>query len=215
MDKGERMKRKLLIILCCTLPVFFSAFVFAQTGPYLSATIGTNNPIDSDVTDSTMPGITTEISYDTGFALGAAIGYGFGNFRVEGEVSYAKSDIDQTSVLGMSFDSTGDATATSLLLNAYYDFTNTSAFTPYVSGGVGFSKIDVNDYNILGSGDPDFTDDDTVFAYQVGVGVGYAVNNQITIDLKYRYFATEDSELDTTKAEIASHNLLLGVRFNF
>jgi hypothetical protein len=37
----------------------------------------------------------------------------------------------------------------------------------------------------------------------------------VTIDVKYRYFGTEDSEYDTTKAEFASNNFLFGVRINF
>ena len=103
-----------------------------------------------------------------------------------------------------------------MVLNGYYDFTNSSNFTPYVSAGLGFSKIEANDYNIIGSGEPDLNDDDTVFAYQVGAGVGYAVNAQFTIDVKYRYFAAEDAKLfETAEVEIASHDLLLGLRFNF
>jgi len=43
------------------------------------------------------------------------------------------------------------------------------------------------------------SEDDTVFAYQIGAGAGYAVNKNITIDLKYRYFATEDPDFEGIK----------------
>ena len=92
---------------------------------------------------------------------------------------------------------------------------NNSAFTPYLSAGLGFAKVEVNDLNVPGSGLPNSNDDDTVFAYQVGVGVGYAVNEKVTIDAKYRYFATSDHEFDTREAEFASHNFFFGVRVNF
>jgi opacity protein-like surface antigen len=118
-------------------------------------------------------------------------------------------------LLGVDVDLTGDVTSLSLLMNGYYGFVNNSAFTPYLSAGLGFAKVEVNDFNVPGSGLPDSNDDDTVFAYQVGVGVGCAVNEKVTIDVKYRYFATSDPEFDTTEAEFASHNFLFGVRVNF
>jgi hypothetical protein len=43
----------------------------------------------------------------------------------------------------------------------------------------------------------------------------YAVTEKVTIDVKYRYFGTEDSEYDTKKAEFASNNFLFGVRVSF
>jgi len=57
--------------------------------------------------------------------------------------------------------------------------------------------------------------DDTVLAYHVGFGVGYAVNKSVTIDFKYRYFATDDPKFDGTKAEYGNHNIILGVRYSF
>ena len=59
-------------------------------------------------------------------------------------------------------------------------------------------------------------DDDTVLAYQVGAGLGYAVNATTTIFVDYRYFATEDPEFSySQEAEIDSHNISLGLRYNF
>ena len=209
------MKKNLLIISVCVLAFFFSSPAYSAEGPYVSGNIGFAMLSDSDVTDSTIPGITIDMEYDTGLALGAALGYDFGNTRLEGEISYQKNDFEKASLLGVDVDLTGDVTSLSLLMNGYYDFVNNSAFTPYLSAGLGFAKVEVNDLNIPGSGLPNSNDDDTVFAYQVGVGVGYAVNEKVTIDVKYRYFATSDPEFDTTEAEFASHNFLFGVSVNF
>jgi outer membrane autotransporter protein len=117
--------------------------------------------------------------------------------------------------MGVSLDASGDVSSIAFLINGYFDFVNDSAFTPYISAGLGYAKVEFNDLNIVGSGLSSISDDDSVFAYQVGLGVGYAVTEKVTIDVKYRYFATDDPEFDTTQAEIASHNFLLGVRFNF
>lgn len=209
------MKKNLLIISVCVLAFFFSSPAYSAEGPYVSGNIGFAMLSDSDVTDSTIPGITIDMEYDTGLALGAALGYNFGNTRLEGEISYQKNDFEKASLFGVDVDLTGDVTSLSLLMNGYYDFVNNSAVTPYLSAGLGFAEVEVNDLNVPGSGLPNSNDDDTVFAYQVGVGVGYAVNEKVTIDVKYRYFATSDPEFDTTEAEFASHNFLFGVRVNF
>ena len=207
------MKRTLLITLCCIIAVFFTIQAYSADGPYLSANLGLAALSDSDATDSTAPGETIELSYDTGWTLGAAVGYRFNNLRVEGELSYQKNDLDQVSAMGVSLDGTGDASGTALLVNGYYVFANESAFTPYIRVGQGNAKVEANDYAV--NGVDIGSEDDSGFAYQAGVGVGYAVNENVTIDIKYRYFATVDAEFDTAEVEIASHNFLVGVRYNF
>ena len=209
------MKKNLLIIFVCVLAFFFSASVYSAEGLYVSGNIGFATASDSDLTDSTVPGVTINTEFDTGLTLAAALGYDFNRFRVEGEISYQTNDVDKIGAQGVFFDATGDATALSFLINGYYDFVNRSAFTPYISAGLGFAQVEFNNLNISGSGFPGSSDDDTVYAYQIGIGVGYAVTEKVTIDVKYRYFGTEDSEYDTTEAEFASNNFLFGVRVYF
>jgi opacity protein-like surface antigen len=209
------MKKNLLIIFVFVLAFHFSTPVYSAEGLYVSGNFGFAMASDSDLTDSTVPGVTVNTEFDTGLALGAALGYDFNRFRVEGEISYQKNDVDKIGALGVFFDATGDAKALSFLINGYFDFVNSSAFTPYISAGLGYAQIEFNDLSISGSGFPGSSDDDSVFAYQIGIGVGYAVSEKVTIDVKYRYFGTEDSEYDTTVAEFASNNLLFGVRVDF
>ena len=209
------MKKNLLIIFVCVPAFFFSASVYSAEGLYVSGNIGFATASDSDLTDSTVPGVTVNTEFDTGLAFGAALGYDFNRFRVEGEISYQTNDVDKIGAQGVFFDATGDATALSFLINGYYDFVNSSAFTPYISAGLGFAQVKFNNLNISGLGFSGSNDEDTVFAYQIGIGVGYAVTEKVTIDVKYRYFGTEDSEYDTTEAEFASNNFLFGVRVNF
>ena len=205
----------MFIISFCVLAIFFYSSAFSDEGLYVCGNIGFAMLSDSDITDSTDPGVTLTMEYDTGWTLGGALGYGFGSFRVEGEIAYQANDIDKLSILGIPFNASGDVSSLAFLINGYFDFVNDSAFTPYLSAGLGYAKVDLNDFNIAGSGEPDYSDDDSVFAYQVGLGVGYAVTEKVTIDVKYRYFATEDPEFDTAEVEVASHNFLFGVRFNF
>ncbi len=209
------MKKHLLITSVCVLVFFFSAPVYSAEGFYMSGNIGFAMASDSDLTDSTVPGVTVNTEFDTGLALGAALGYDFNRFRVEGEIAYQKNDIDKIDSPGVILDATGDAVALSFLINGYYDFINSSAFTPYISAGMGFAQVEFNNLDISSLGFSGSNDEDTVFAYQIGIGVGYAVTEKVTIDVKYRYFDTEDSEYDTTESEFASNNFLFGVRFNF
>lgn len=205
----------LFIIFSAALLPFFYVPVSAAEGFYVSGNIGLAMANDSELTDSTVPGTTVDTEFDSGLSFGAALGYDFKPFRVEGEISYQQNDIDNIGAGDVFFEPTGDAVVLSFLMNGYYDFINSSAFTPYVSAGLGVAQIEFNNLNISALGFSGSNDEDTVFAYQVGVGVGYAITEKVTIDLKYRYFGTADSEYDTIEAEFASHNVLFGIRVNF
>lgn len=207
-EQEEKMKKTLTIIFSCFTLLMLSSVAFAVApapGAYVSGNLGVSFLEDSDLSAS---GMSAELEFDAGAALGLAAGYNLGAFRVEGELGYAKNDIDKATITGLgSGRVSGDVTSLSFLVNGYYDFVNSSPFTPYVSAGIGFARLDAS----LEGGD----DDDDVLAYQVGVGVGYAVNEKVTIDLKYRYFATDDPKFDGIDAEYASHNIFLGIRYNF
>lgn len=209
------MKKCLILGVCSVASVLIMEPALADDGLYLGANIGVAMLSDSDVADPGLEGIPVELSYDTGWKIGAALGYRLSSFRVEGEISYQENDIDQTKIMGIDLESRGDVSGVAFLVNGYYDFNNATAFTPYISAGLGYANVEVNDYNVVGSGVPGLSDDDSVFAYQFGAGVGYAVNEKVIIDLKYRYFATSDPEFDTTEVEVASHDIILGMRYNF
>lgn len=204
------MNKNMLAFSGCALALLLSSPAYsaeATVGTYVSGNLGLAMPTDSDSTFSGFPGLTVNTSYDTGWALGAALGYNFGNTRLEGEVAYQKAAEDKISALGVTLDSTADISALSFLVNGYYDFTNSSAFTPYLNAGLGFAKIKWTD--------DEYSVDDTVFAYQVGAGVGYTLSKNVTLDAKYRYYATADTKFDAETRDFASHNLLFGVRVNF
>lgn len=210
------MKKKTLTIACCAALLSISSVAYSAAGPYVSGNVGLAIANDSDWTDSTFPGITLDIESDPGWALGAAVGYAFEfNTRLEAEITYQENDLDNVNVFGFDVDLSGDTSSTALLFNGYYDFNNASAFTPFIGGGIGVANVEINDINIPGSGLPNFGDDDTVFAYQVGAGVAYAINENIDIDVKYRYFATSDPDFDTSEVEYSSHNIYAGVRIGF
>ena len=102
------------------------------------------------------------------------------------------------------------------MVNGFFDFPICGNWKPFITGGIGMAKVEVNDLNFADFGEADWSDDDTVLAWQVGAGVGYALSEQTTLEVKYRYFATDDAEFeDGDYLEFASHNIYLGLRYTF
>jgi opacity protein-like surface antigen len=75
-----------------------------------------------------------------------------------------------------------------LMANAWLDIGNSSTFTPYVGGGIGYaiSKFD---------GGAVYSGVDGSFAWQLGAGVNIAVSDTTSLGLGYRYFDAGDVEL--------------------
>ena len=210
------MKKTFVLCACCSLMISLAPLAHGADGPYVGGHIGGALADDADVSNANLAGISAEIQMDMGLALGIAAGYTFGSTRLEGEISYQKNDMDSVGVDGIgSAPLSGDMTSLAFLINGYYDFKDDGPVSSFISAGIGMANVEVDNLNIPGSGLPNFSDDDTVFAYQIGAGIGYAVTKQITLDLKYRYFATLDPDFGGYEAEYSSHNVSLGVRVAF
>jgi opacity protein-like surface antigen len=205
-------------VLCTSLVAasfVFTATAYSADGMYLSADVGMALAEDADVGVEGEPEVMS-IEFDSGVAVTGAIGYRMGNVRMEAEIGYQNNDTDQISYSFLSLPLSGDMTATSFLANGYYDFTNSSRFTPFVTAGLGMAEVEIDDLTVPGSGEPAASDDDTVFAWQVGAGVSYAVNANLDLEMKYRYFVIDDVEIFDGEVESpSSHNIYLGMRYTF
>ena len=113
--------------------------------------------------------------------------------------------------------------SSTLFANLYYDFRNDSAFVPYIGAGIGMS------FNYLGfdlhrdrsavSRDESTTN----FAWNVGAGVAYNVNDALYIDAAYRYvdlgYTEASGTLNGDQIKVGSrpynHEFMLGLRFAF
>lgn len=206
------MKKSILILISFLGMFFVSSSTLYAEGMYWGGNVGAAFLSDSDVEAY---GYHAEISSDTGYSIGLVLGAEFEyNFRLEAAIGYQANDFDEVSAYGYTASVDGDLSIWTIMLNGYYDFKNSTAFTPFIMAGIGFAEIDADLDSIAGY-NLDLSDDDSVFAYQFGLGVGYALNDSVTLDLKYVYFATEDPDFDGLNAEISSHNAVLGIRFNF
>ena len=104
-------------------------------------------------------------------------------------------------------------------------FCNLSPITPYIGGGVGFATLYLSDTYGTNTKTGLRTrlydsDDDTVFAYQVGAGLEIAFTPMLSLDMGYRYFGTAKAKFDnhsstTTELKFESHNASVGLRIKF
>ncbi len=206
------MRKSLSVVVCLfiflMLPEFSFSATIASPRTYISVQTGVAILTDSDISGSSIDGT---VEFDPGSSEGFAVGANFNLFRVEGEIGYQLNSIDEAvnHTEDEHYDAGDYASALTFLVNGYLNIPNPSRFTPYITGGVGIAYLTVDDLYYGGSSD------DTVFAYQVGAGVGYALNKNMSLDLKYRYFATADPEFEGIKAEVSSHNLYFCFRYNF
>ena len=117
----------------------------------------------------------------------------------------------------------GNFSMLAFMANVDYDFDTGSRWVPYVGGGLGVATISIDAEDVDGNSFAD--DSDTVFAYQVGAGIGYEFpleeGRSITISLDWRYFATQDPTFkgDLTGAEfdvgISGHDIGIGLIYGF
>ena len=177
------------------------------------------------------PGVKTfndRIEFDPSISIGGSGGFDFGYLRIEGELSYKNGEmssitekISQTRFANVD----GRMGASALMFNAFFDLRNPSPVTPYIGGGIGFATLHLSDTfgTETNTGNRERlyrSDDDTVFAYQVGAGLEIALTRMLSLDLGYRYFGTAKAKFNrntstATELKFESHNASVGFRVKF
>ena len=222
-----------VLVLMLLIPALSSA-ASTRPGGYISGFIGATIPRQADVQTTQFgvgPGtFNDEVEFDPGINIGGTGGYDFGFLRLEGEMSYKYAEINRITDTADGFqfgNPDGNIGVFAMMANAFLDLHNGSPVTPYLGGGIGFANLDLSetigtDITVIG---PERIllypeDNDTVFAYQAGAGVGIALNRITSLDIGYRYFGTAKAQfgqgLDpTTRLKYESHNATVGVRIKF
>ncbi len=176
--------------------------------------------------DSVFPNTTVSLDFDPdgsyigGLVFGARIAP---QARAEIELSYSSSDVDGT-IFGTPggdsvLDANGNLDATSLILNAWYEFETNGDWRPYVGGGIGYTSVDAD--VDAAAGISRFNDSDGGFSYQIGFGVTFPVGNSGEIDIGYRYRETpnlklvSDSTIDIAFEDIDYKSQTFQIGYNF
>ena len=184
--------------------------------------------------------------------FGLAVGYDFKPthdvpLRVEFEYAYrGKKEMFKFSENGYEPDpgltadvfSRAEFGAQSFFINSYFDIHNSSPVTPYIGVGLGLARVSAEAHlhvrNVRGVDHEDFelngSKTKTNFAWNIGAGAAWAINDFMSLDLGYRYAdfgkvnpgltyagATQGIEAFIWSNDIkaTAHEVMLGLRIGF
>ena len=174
-----------------------------------------------------------EVSHDFGFDGGGYVGYDFGGFRLEAEVSYRQANVDGITVgtpgllVGTGFTrgpgfynvDEGDVSSLSFMLNGLLDFGPDDGLQGYVGGGIGVARTSY-EVSVNPTAAPSLDDSDSGLAWQALAGVRAPLTDNVDVGLRYRYFNAEGVELvdlagNSLEDTFTSHSLMGTLSYNF
>jgi opacity protein-like surface antigen len=209
-------------------------YLNAQVGVSEQATdtqpIGNNIAVDSDF----------PAEFDSGDGTLTSVGIGYiinQQFRVEGRIANRDGSFNDTRFGtgardGEEYILNGEIESTTYTIEGFYDFQNSTAFTPYVKAGIGLSDnsysarlggagvaaFDQFDGTLDGYYDAYADDDGTELSWNIGFGANYELSNNIAIYAEYQYatfgdvISGQDSFTDGFEIDgIAASEVAIGI----
>ena len=198
-----------------TLLIGSGADAHAQSSRmYIAGYMGLNTMSSQEFSHPTSNG---SVDFKNGTSFAGALGLRLNpRVRVEGEVSYSRSDLT-----GMTLDSTGVGGSVGknlktwlYMAHAYYDFdVNWRNLTPFVSAGVGMA---MQDGAIAGApgGLTDAADTAYEIAYSVGGGLKYQMKPGLALTGGYRYVGTTPIGLGDYEIDYNAHEFRAGLQYD-
>ncbi len=118
---------------------------------------------------------------------------------------------------------------TTLMLNGYYDFHNSTSFTPYISAGLGYARVkfdtkaSAHQTNPLSYENFSMSKHSNKFAWSLGAGVQYAMTDDLSLDLGYRFVDAGKFKMGThdhtgsfnSRSKVRSNDIYLGITYRF
>ncbi|MEQ5287361.1 outer membrane protein [Providencia huaxiensis] len=240
------MKKMIAVSL---LSLITSAAMASNSGFYVSGKMGTSIIKLSDQKWSNEDGSDNGGSKTKGvFGGGIALGYDLydatslplrtelditlrGKASSKHNLSQAAGNNSNSSWFSSSEDGKNDITLNTFMINTYYDFKNQTNFTPYVSVGLGLASIKhkaqyiTSEVNSGGSEYDAFSKSKTNsnFAWSLGLGSQYAINDNLSLDLSYRFLDAgksdvsynDDGDALKSKVKVRSNDIMFGVLYRF
>ncbi len=185
----------------------------AESGWYIGLGGGLSLPDDVDVAgDLTVGGTVVHratATRDASFRGLAAIGYRWQqHLRFEGEIGYSDPAISALSAGGNTASVSGaDLSEVTLFGNLLYDLPVAEDLSLTLGGGlgVGFAGLDSGTVKTNDNG----------FAFQTITGLSYRWNENLELAFDYRYVRVNGLRYGGASSDIASHNLMLSLRWFF
>ncbi|MBF0332928.1 MAG: OmpA family protein [Alphaproteobacteria bacterium] len=183
----------------------------AMAEVYVGAQTGLNMAADADADAA---GVNRSIEHDAGWGVLGQLGVGLGQFRLEAEVGWRDNGVSD--VNGLSAD--GNMQALSLMGNAYFDIPTSGPITPYVGAGLGVAQVTAD--NVRQGAAAVIDDEASGLAYQGIVGAAWKLNQNLSLKADYRYFATEDLDMNdaagrSTEVSYDAHSIMVGFSWRF
>lgn len=189
-------------------------------GPYVRIDGGYSVAGNGEIATTAPIGVNTKL--DDGYLVSGAFGYATSaGFRIEGEVSHRWNKLKPSTTL----DRDGKVSATSLMLNGYFEFGGSDSMVrPYVGAGAGVAFTRTKAKNSTPVIPVSIDDKSTSFAYQLMGGVAVDVSKDVTLDVGYRYFAAPSIKGVTLappatstafESDYKQHAVTVGLRFGF
>jgi len=230
------MKKVANYLFIFTLAILFAVCSLksasAQVGGYIGVWGGYTISPDASSGDSYNWNYYNRYDLDIqeAWALGVKVGYTppqLRYFSFEFEYSYLDPDINK-SVLGQNRTGfvvvDGDVKLNNFIFNAIAKYP-LGRFHPYVGAGIGCSYSDMSatatQSGVINSAS--VGEDYTSFTWQLLTGVEIDIINNLSVDIGYRYFASEiefgnNTEIDfenSTKINFTTSMITLGLKFLF
>lgn len=211
---------QMMSALCLSL--LLSGQAWAQhNGPFLGVYLGINSLATAESRDDQG---SFNLEYDPALQGSVVLGWDFkprnsvGEGRFEVEYARRSNQLNQVEFREGKVKGDGNLTVDSLLLSTYGVYRNPSRWTPYFGGGIGAARITADALQVAGQ--PLANDNAIVFAYQLGVGVDFALTSYLSLDLGYRFFGTTRPKLTEANGskfhtEYLSNSAILGLRLGF
>lgn len=210
------MRKIVVLVILIVLGMVLTAAA-GEGGYYIGAGVGSFGLDDAKYAP---PG-DAKYNLKEGDLLYMSIGREFAHLRLE--VEWSKRENTITDLGG--FTAEGTYTAETLMLNAYYDFKNSTFMTPFLGIGLGMAGISVDNTNVefpLPIGTQMMAEgDSSVTAYQGAAGIAFELGESFRIDLAYVFFTTSDPSFEvpgtgeTVKSSYAGDDVRVGLRYVF
>lgn len=210
-----------------------SAFAVEDAGKDFYAQLNTGYAfgMDSNKSNTDSNFKKTGKSFDVGLEAGAKVNE---YFRLGLSFNY----MPKFSAKGLSFkgintatiDNVGSVKITSMsaMLNAFIDAGDFNGFKPYLVVGAGVAKNKTKNTSFTDSAGVSQTingDSKTNFAYKVGLGTKYAINEDFDIDVRYQYvdlgkFQTKKTTSNgvaysAATGKLRANEVMVGVAYKF
>ena len=196
--------KKILSTVALTGMILAGTNCLAADGMYAKAILKYVAPSDPSIEY-------LQLENDNGYGWGGAIGWTMNQFRVEGEITTQKTDLDavgsQLAPTARRGIGSGDVRMTTYMVNGYFDIPVSNGFGFYLTGGLGYGTATVSIYDVDG--------DDSGFAWKGGLGMFYAIDDNMAVDLGWEYVTMDDADLDVSVSDLNTNNVVAAFRYSF